>query len=62
MIDIVLTLVFSMVFLMFSIFPAIKIIDFIKSKRDLTPKRENFLTLVFTILIAFCAGLFMKFA
>jgi hypothetical protein len=62
MIDIVLTLVFMMVFLMFSIFPAIKIVNFIKSRRELTPKKENFLTLIFTIAIAFSAALFMKFA
>ena len=62
MIDIVLTLVFSMVFLMFSILPAIKIVDFIKKKRTLTSKTANFLTLVFTIIIALCAGLFMKLA
>ena len=62
MLDIVLTLVFMMVFLMFSIFPAIKIVNFIKSKRELTSKKENFLTLIFTVAIAFSAALFMKFA
>ncbi len=62
MLDIIITLVFTMVFLMFSIFPAIKIVDFIKSKRELTPKKENVLTLIFTIAIAFSAALFMKFA
>ncbi len=62
MLDIVLTLVFMMVFLMFSIFPAIKIVDLIKKRIELTSKKENFLTLIFTILIAFSAALFMKFA
>ena len=62
MLNIVLTLVFMMVFLMFSIFPAIKIVNFIKKRVKLTSKKENFLTLIFTILIAFSAALFMKFA
>ncbi len=62
MIDIVLTLVFMMVFIGFAIWPAIKIVDFIKSKKDLNEKKQNVLLLFFTIIIAFCFALFMKLA
>ena len=62
MLDIVLTLVFMMVFIMFFFFFAIKIVDFIKNMSELSSKIENFLTLLFTIVIAFSAALFMKFA
>jgi len=62
MIDIVITLVFMMTLLMFSIFPALKIVEFIGKKRELTHKMQNFLTLIFTIVIAFCGALFMKLA
>ncbi len=58
--DILMTLVFMMVFLMFSVWPAIKIVEFIKSKREMSSKFQNVLTLFFTITIAFCAALFMK--
>jgi len=62
MIDIVITLVFMMTLLMFSIFPALKIVEFIGKKRELTHKMQNILTLTFTIVIALCGALFMKLA
>lgn len=62
MIDIIITLVFMMTLLMFSIFPALKIVEFIGEKRELTHKMQNFLTLAFTIVIALCGALFMKLA
>jgi hypothetical protein len=62
MIDIVITLVFMMTLLMFSIFPAIKVVEFIGKKRELTQKMQNFLTLIFTIVIALCGALFLKLA
>ncbi len=58
--DLMITLVFMMVFLMFSVWPAIKVVDFIKSKREISSKIQNILTFVFTITIALCAALFMK--
>ncbi len=60
--DIVITLVFMMVFIAFSVFPAIKVVDFIESKKELTPKIKNFFTLFFTLFIAFSAAIFMKLA
>ena len=54
------TLVFMMALLMFSVFPAIKITEFIASKKEITPKLQNFLTLFFTIAIALVAAIFLK--
>jgi hypothetical protein len=62
MIDVVITLVFMMTLLMFSIFPALKLVEFIATKKELTKKMQNILTLFFTISIALLGALFMKFA
>ncbi len=51
-----------MALLAFAIFPALKLVEFIAKKKELTQKKQNFLTLIFTIVIAFCGALFMKFA
>lgn len=59
--EIIITLVFMMALLAFAIFPAIKLVEFISKRRDLTHKTQNFLTLIFTISLAFCGALFMKF-
>ncbi len=58
--DIVITLVFMMAFLAFSIYPAVKIVDFITNKKEISEKMKNFLLLFFTILIALLAALFIK--
>jgi uncharacterized membrane protein (UPF0182 family) len=60
--DIVITLVYMIVLVAFSIWPAIKIVEFIGSKKELKPKIQNFLTLFFTLLIALLGALFMKLA
>jgi len=62
MIDIVITLVFMMTLLMFAIYPALKIVEYISTKKELTQKMHNFLTLFFTVSIALLGALFMKFA
>jgi len=59
-IDIVITLVFSIVMLMFMAYPAIKIVDFIDSKKELSQKLKNTLTIVFTIILSLLVGLFLK--
>jgi hypothetical protein len=61
MIDIVITLVFMMTLLMFAIYPALKIVEYISTKKELTQKMHNFLTLFFTVSIALLGALFMKF-
>jgi len=60
--EVVITLVFMMALLAFAILPAIKLVELISKKKELTQKIKNILTIVFTILIAFCGALFMKFA
>jgi len=62
MIDIVLTLVFSVVMLVFMAFPAMKIVDFIETKVTLSEKMHNFLLVGLTILLSLFIGLFLKFA
>ncbi len=62
MLDVVLTLVFMMVFIAFAIWPAIKIVELVGGRVALQPKMQNTLTLVFTLVIAFSAALFMKLA
>jgi hypothetical protein len=60
--EVIITLVFMMALLAFAIFPAVKLVEFISKKRALSHKMQNILTLVFTVSIAFCGALFMKFA
>jgi len=62
MIDIVLTLVFALVMLVFMAFPAMKIVDFIETKITLSEKLHNVLLIGITILLSLCIGLFLKFA
>jgi len=59
-IDIVITLVFSIVMLMFMAYPAIKIVEFIESKKELSQNTKNSLTVIFTILLSLLIGLFLK--
>ncbi|RUM68947.1 MAG: hypothetical protein DSZ05_00185 [Sulfurospirillum sp.] len=58
--DIMITLVFMMAILMFSVYPAIKIVAFIAGRKRLSQKAENYLTFFFTVLIALVAAIFLK--
>jgi len=58
--DIMITLVFMMAILMFSVYPAIKIVAFIARRKTLSQKTENYLTFFFTVLIALVAAIFLK--
>ncbi len=58
--EIVVTLVFMMALLMFAAFPAYKIAEWLKKKRDFSYKMQNFLTLVLTIVLALVAAIFLK--
>jgi hypothetical protein len=61
MIDIVITLVFSIVMLMFMAFPAIKIVEFIDSKTKLSQNSKNILTVVITIILSITIGIYLKY-
>ncbi|HID39224.1 MAG TPA: hypothetical protein EYP36_06890 [Calditrichaeota bacterium] len=62
MLNIVLTLVFSIVMLIFMIFPAMKITEWIDSKVEIPEKWYNPLMLFITLLLALSIGLFLRFA
>jgi len=58
---IIMTLIFAMVMLMFMAFPAMKIVEWIESKRELSDKSKNILTILFTISLSFGIAIFLEF-
>jgi uncharacterized protein involved in cysteine biosynthesis len=62
MLDLILTLVFSIVMLVFMAFPAMKIVEWIETKRALTDTWHNILQIVITIFLSLLVGLFLRFA
>lgn len=62
MLNIILTLVFSIVMLMFMIFPAMKITEWIDSKVEIPEKWYNPMMFFITLLLALAIGLFLRFA
>lgn len=62
MLEIVLTLVFSIVMLVFMAFPAMKIVEFAEKMLPIPPKWHNLLLILTTIVLSLLIGLFLKFA
>jgi len=62
MMDIVITLVFSIVMLVFMAFPAMKIVEWIESKIDIPEKWHNVLLIGMVIFLSLLVGIFLKFA
>ncbi|MGD9639511.1 MAG: hypothetical protein AB7U85_10750 [Alphaproteobacteria bacterium] len=62
MIDFVLTLVFSIVMLLFMVFPAMKITEWLNKKFSLSKTWYNGLTFLFTVLLSLLVGIFLRFA
>jgi len=62
MIDIVITLIFSVAMLVFMAFPAMKIVNFLESKFTINEKISNILQIIITIILSILIGLFLKFA
>jgi tellurite resistance protein TehA-like permease len=62
MLDIILTLVFSVVMLIFMIFPATKIVDWIESKKEISEKWRNPMLLGVVAILSLFVGLFLKLA
>jgi len=62
MMDIVITLVFSIVMLVFMAFPAMKIVEWIETKVDVPEKWHNPLLISMIIFLSLLIGLFLKFA
>ena len=62
MLHLVLTLVFSVVMLIFMIFPAMKIVEWLESKVDIPEKWHNPLLFFTTAFLSLLIGLFLQFA
>ena len=60
--EILLILVFTVILITFSIWPAMKVVGFLEKHFMIKDKYRNFLTLIFTIIIAFLLSLFLKYA
>jgi hypothetical protein len=60
--DIVLTLVFSIVMLVFMAFPAMRITEWIDSQIGIPKKWYNIIMLLILILLALSIGIFLRFA
>jgi len=43
-------------------FPAIKIVEWIETKRELSPKSKNILTIIFTFILSFGIAIFLELA
>ena len=61
MIDIVLTLVFSIVMLLFMVFPAMKIVEWLEKRLTIRSIWHNPLLFVITLLLSLLIGLFLRF-
>jgi len=62
MLNIILTLVFSVVMLIFMIFPAMKIVEWVESKTVIPEKWHNPFLLLTTVFLSLCIGVFIQFA
>lgn len=54
--EIVLTLVFSIVLLLVTFYPAIKIMEFVEKKKELSQRMYTTLTLIITVILALILG------
>jgi len=57
---IIMTLIFSVVMLMFMAFPAVKIVEWIEQRKSLSTQVKNSLTIAITILLSLGIGLFLQ--
>ena len=55
------TLTFSVVMLMFMAFPAMKIVEWISSKKDLSQEIQNIFIVVLTIILSLMIGVFLNY-
>jgi len=60
--DIVLTLVFSIVMLFFMIFPAMKITEWIDERYSIPDKFYNIVMILIVILLSLLIGVFLRYA
>jgi len=62
MMNLLITLVFSVVMLMFMIFPAMKIVEWLENQITVPEKWHNPLLLSTTAFLSLLIGLFLRFA
>ncbi len=62
MMDIIITLVFSIVMLVFMAFPAMKIVEWIERKVNVPKRWHNVLLIGMVIFLSLLVGIFLKFA
>jgi Na+-transporting methylmalonyl-CoA/oxaloacetate decarboxylase beta subunit len=55
------TLVSSVVMLMFMAYPAIKIVEWGTSKKALSQQVQNFLIIILTIILSLMVGIFLNY-
>ena len=55
------TLTFSLVMLMFMAFPAMKIVEWIASKKELSQQVQNILIIVLTVILSVIIGIFLNY-
>jgi len=55
--EVIITLVFSSAMLIFMIYPAMKIVEFIETKTEVNDKMYNILTVVLTIILSLVIGM-----
>jgi len=55
------TLIFSVVMLMFMAFPAMKIVEWISLKQKLSKKVQNNLTITLTVILSILVGIFLNY-
>jgi len=58
---ILMTLTFSVVMLMFMAFPAMKIVEWISSKKELSQQVQNIFIIVLTIILSLIIGVFLNY-
>ncbi len=54
--EIVMTLVFSSVLLVFMIYPAMKIVEFLETKMEISNKMYDALTVILTVVLSLIVG------
>lgn len=54
--EIVMTLVFTSVLLVFMIYPAMKIVEYLETKTTISEKMYNVLTVVLTVVLSLIVG------
>lgn len=60
--DIIFTLIFTSALFAFMIYPAMKIVGFLDKKMGFSEKTYNILTVIMTIILAVCVGVFLNYA